>query len=299
MKDFRGKTAFVTGGASGIGLGLARAFGREGMNVVLADIEEKAVKTAAEQLQSEQIKATPIVCDVAERDSVREAALAAIAAYGKIHVVCNNAGVGGPSGVIGVASPAEWDWVIDVNLKGVIYGMETLVPLIRSHGEGGHIVNTASLAGLISGPGLEPYNATKHAVVTMTEGWNAQLEPQGIGVSVLCPGYVRTNIASGVRNRQARYATQVKDAASTAFLGQAVRELLSQGLDPDIVGALVVESIRNGQLYIITDPRWLPFVEARFARIRAGFEASANSETLKAVKTLPQMPQLPQQGSRQ
>jgi NAD(P)-dependent dehydrogenase (short-subunit alcohol dehydrogenase family) len=299
MKDFRGKTALITGGASGIGLGMARAFGREGMNVVLADIEEKAARAAAEQLASEQIKATPIICDVADRASVRKAALEAIAAYGKIHVVCNNAGVGGPSGVIGAASPGEWDWVIDVNLKGVIYGVETFVPLIKSHGEGGHIVNTASLAGLISGPGIEPYNATKHAVVTMSEGWRAQLEPQGIGVSVLCPGYVRTNIASGERNRQARYATEVKSGGATAFLGQAVGELISQGLDPDIVGALVVESIRDGRLYIITDPRWLPFVEARFARIRAGFEAAANSPTLKAVKQLPPMPQMPPQGDRQ
>ena len=150
MKDFQGKTAFITGGASGIGFGMARAFGRAGMNIVIADIEEVAGKRAVEQLASEQVKARHVHCDVADRASMREAALEAIAGFGKIHVVCNNAGVGGPPGQIGLAKPGEWDWVIDVNLKGVVFGMETFVPLIRSHGEGGRHVNTASLAGLIS-----------------------------------------------------------------------------------------------------------------------------------------------------
>jgi NAD(P)-dependent dehydrogenase (short-subunit alcohol dehydrogenase family) len=293
MKDFRGKTAFVTGGASGIGLGMARAFGREGMNVVLADIEEKAAKKAAEQLASEQIKAKAVICDVADRANVREAALKAIAAYGKIHLVCNNAGVGGPSGIIGAAKPGEWDWVIDVNLKGVIHGMETFVPLIRSHGEGGHIVNTASIAGLVSGPGIEPYNATKHAVVTMSEGWAAQLSGEGIGVSVLCPGYVRTRIMESARNRPARYAREGTSDAAWAAAGQVGRNMVEQGIDPDVVGSLVVESIRTGEVYIITDPRWLSFVEARFANIRAGFQAAERSEALKAVKRLPPMPELP------
>src|SRR5690242_20576036 len=245
MKDLRGKTAFVTGGASGIGLGMARAFGRAGMNVVLADIEEKAAKASAEQLASQQIKATPIICDVADRGSVRAAALEAVATYGKIHVVCNNAGVGGPSGILGVAKPGEWDWVIDVNLKGVVYGVETFLPLLKSHGEGGHIVNTASLAGLMSGPGLEPYNATKHAVVTLSEAWRVQLAPAGIGVSVLCPGVVRTNIIEGRRNRQARYTAEGTSDASQQILGQGARAMIEQGLDPDIVGELVVEFVRD------------------------------------------------------
>jgi len=293
MKELRGKTAFITGGASGIGLGMARAFGRAGMNVVLADIEEKAAKAAAERLASEQIKATPIICDVADRGSVRAAALEAIAAYGKVHVVCNNAGVGGPSGMIGVAKPGEWDWVIDVNLKGVVHGVETFVPLIKSHGEGGHIVNTASLAGLISGPGLEPYNATKHAVVTMSETWRIQLAPAEIGVSVLCPGVVRTNIIEGRRNRQARYTTEGTSDSAAQILGSGAREMIAQGLDPDIVGELVVEFVRANEPYIITDPRWRPYVERRFAAILAGFEAAEKSQALKAAKHLPPMPPVP------
>src|SRR6185295_17730027 len=215
--------------------------------------------------------------------------LEAIAAYGKIHVVCNNAGVGGPSGLIGVAKPGEWDWVIDVNLKGVVYGVETFVPLLKSHGEGGHIVNTASLAGLMSGPGLEPYNATKHAVVTMSESWRSQLAPQGIGVSVLCPGVVRTNIMDGRRNRQARYTAEGTSDASLQIMGEQGRNFIQQGLDPDIVGELVVELVRANEPYIITDPRWLPFVERRFAAIRAGFEAASKSQALKAANHLPPM----------
>ena len=191
MQDFRGKTAFVTGGASGLGLSMARAFGRAGMNVVLADIDDKAAKAAAEQLAAEQIKAVPVfvagglgrgeailalldmgaagaqlgtrfaaasesIADVSERTGLREAALEALAAFGKVHVVCNNAGVavGGP---IGTVRERDWDWIIDVNLKSVVYGTEVFVPLIKSHGEGGHFVNTASMAGMISPPGLEPY----------------------------------------------------------------------------------------------------------------------------------------------
>ncbi len=204
MKDFKGKTAFVTGGASGIGLSMARQFGRAGMNVVVADIDERAARGAAERLVSEQIKAVPVVVDVTDRGSVRESALEAIAAFGKIHLVCNNAGVavGGP---IGTVKDRDWDWIIDVNLKGVIYGVETFVPLIKGHGEGGHFVNTASMAGMISPPGMEPYTATKFAVVAMSEGWAAQLAPFNIGVSVLCPGFVRTRIHESGRARQDKY----------------------------------------------------------------------------------------------
>ena len=281
MKDLKGKTAFVTGGASGIGLGMARAFGREGMNVVLADIDKAAAKAAAQVLVSEQIKAVPVRVDVADRAGVRAAALEAIAAFGKIHVVCNNAGVA-IGGAIDNVRDSDWDWIIDVNLKGVVYGVETFVPLIKSHGEGGHIINTASLAGIISGPGSEPYSATKFAVVAMSEGWAAQLAPMGIGLSVLCPGYVRTQIASSGRGRQDRYGGHAPSGFD-AFSSQ-VSQAVANGLDPDIVGARVVEAIRDGDLYIFTDPRFREVVEMRFARIRAGFDAASASPALNSVK---------------
>lgn len=285
MKDFKGKTAFITGGASGIGLSMARAFGRQGMNVVIADIEDAPAKAAVERLASEQIKAVSVHCDVSERNNLRAAALEAVSAFGKVHVVCNNAGVGA-GGEIGKVPERDWDWIIDVNLKSVYYGVETFLPLIRSHGEGGHFVNTASIAGLISGPGMEPYSATKYAVVAMSEGWALQLAGSNIGISVLCPGFVRTRIHESARTKQARFAGAEPDT-----FGPERREVITKaietGIDPDVVGARVVEAVRDGQLYIFTDPRFKDVVEMRFAAIRNGFDQAANSEALKSVKEWP------------
>ena len=284
MKDFRGKTAFITGGASGIGLSMARAFGRLGMNVVIADVDRDAATAAAERLASEQIKAAPIVCDVSERASVRAAALEAIAAFGRVHVVCNNAGVavGGP---IGTVKERDWDWIIDVNLKGVIYGVETFVPLIRGHGEGGHIVNTASMAGMVSPPGMEPYTATKFAVVAMSEGWSAQLAPFNIGVSVLCPGFVRTRIHESGRNRQAKYGGDGDVDPGLNAERAAGAQMVMSGIDPDIVGMRVVEAVRDNELYIFTHPQFKDAAEARFASIRAAFDRAAASPALTSAKS--------------
>src|SRR3954470_10018780 len=158
MQDFTGKVAVITGGASGIGLAMAEAFGREGMSVMLADIEGQALQAAVEGLRAKQIRAEGVVTDVTSRDAVRRAALETIAKFGKVHVVCNNAGIGA-GGQLGMVPERDWDWVIDVNLKGVVYGVEVIAPLIESHGEGGHFVNAASMAGMVSPPGMEPYCA--------------------------------------------------------------------------------------------------------------------------------------------
>ncbi|HEX3811101.1 MAG TPA: SDR family NAD(P)-dependent oxidoreductase [Rhizomicrobium sp.] len=283
ISDFRGKTAFITGGASGIGLSMARAFGRAGMNVVLADIDEKAAKAAAEQLASEQIKAAPVFCDVTERSSVQSAALQAVERFGKVHVVCNNAGVA-VGGQIGTVKPSDWDWIIDANLKGVVYGTETFVPLIKSHGEGGHIVNTASMAGMISPPGMEPYSATKFAVVAMSEGWFGQLAPMNIGVSVLCPGFVKTHIHESGRNRQQKYGGEADVDPGLSLQRDEAAQLVLSGIDPDVVGARVVEAVKAGDLYIFTHPMMRAFVEHRFEMIKAGFDAAENSPAIKAVK---------------
>jgi NAD(P)-dependent dehydrogenase (short-subunit alcohol dehydrogenase family) len=282
MKDFRGKTAFVTGGASGIGLSMARAFGRAGMNVVLADIDLKAAQESADRLASEQIKAAPVQVDVSDHASIRTAALEAVAAFGKVHVLCNNAGVavGGP---VGTVKDKDWDWIIDVNLKGVVYGTETFVALIKSHGEGGHIVSTASMAGMIAPPGMEPYTATKFAVVAMTEGWAQQLAPFNIGVSVLCPGFVKTRIHESGRARQDKYGGQGDVDALGQGASEAAQMVLS-GIDPDVVGNRVVEAIRDNELYIFTHPQMRDFVQMRFAAIMAAFDTAAASPALKAVK---------------
>jgi len=270
---------------------MAEAFGAEGMSVMLADIEESALQRALAGLRERQIRAEGVVADVASRASVQTAAQAAVAAFGKVHVVCNNAGVatGGPLGQI---ADGDWEWIVDVNLKGVVYGVETFAPLIQSHGEGGHIVNTASIAGLVSGAGSEPYSATKYAVVAMSEGWAQQLAPTGVGLSVLCPGYVRTRIASSARNRQDRYGEHADDGFAGA--GTAVAHAVDEGLDPGVVGKRVVEAVRNGDLYIFTDPRFREIVEYRFAAIRAGFDAAAASPALKAVKDWAPLMRAPQ-----
>ncbi|HVV63995.1 MAG TPA: SDR family NAD(P)-dependent oxidoreductase [Rhizomicrobium sp.] len=283
MQEFKGKTAFITGGASGIGLSMARAFGRAGMNVVLADIDLDAARSAAERLSVEQVKTHPVRCDVSERGAVRAAALEAVARFGKVHVVCNNAGVA-VGGQIGTVGERDWDWIIDVNLKGVVYGVETFAPLIRSHGEGGHIVNTASMAGMVSPPGLEPYCATKFAVVAMSEGWAQQLQPMNIGVSVLCPGFVRTRIHESGRARPERYGgVGDVDPGVAATREEAAQNVLS-GIDPDIVGNRVLEAVRNGEFYIFTHPAMRAFVEARFQMILAAFDSAYHSPALASVR---------------
>ena len=282
MQDFKGKTAFITGGASGIGFGMAHAFGRAGMNVVIADIDFEVARKAAEMLQRDQMKAIPIHCDVTLRSEVQRAALDTVAAFGKIHVVCNNAGVavGGPLGTVGAR---DWDWIIDVNLKGVVYGVETFYPLLKSHGEGGHFVNTASMAGMVSPPNMEPYTATKFAVVAMSEGWAQQLAPMGIGMSVLCPGFVKTRILESGRARQSRYGDRAPDVRSDEARAEAAKMVLG-GLDPDVVGERVLEAIKAGELYIFTHPEMRAAVDARFAAIDTGFKLAEESRALNAVK---------------
>jgi NAD(P)-dependent dehydrogenase (short-subunit alcohol dehydrogenase family) len=283
MKDFKGRTAFVTGAASGIGFALARAFGREGCNVVVADIDADAARHAVERLKGDQVKSVAVQCDVSDRDGVRRAALDAVAAFGKVHVVCNNAGVavGGP---LGTVTERDWDWILDVNLKSVVYGVETFYPLIKSHGEGGHFINTASMAGMISPPGMEPYTATKFAVVAMSEGWAVQLQPLGIGVSVLCPGFVRTRIHESGRARQDRYGGKGEVDPGVGTTRQEAAQNVLNGIDPEIVGARVVEAVKAGELYIFTHPTMRDYVEARFQMIRAAFDSAANSPVLKGVK---------------
>lgn len=281
MKDLRGKTAFITGGASGLGLAMAEAFGHEGMNVMIADIEADVAREKVEALRAKQIKADWVKVDVASRDSVRKAALETIARFGKVHLVANNAGVGA-GGAFGEVPEGDWDWVIDVNLKGVVYGMEVFAPLIESHGEGGHFVNTASMAGHISPGGMEPYCATKFAVVAMSEGWQQQLAPKSIGVSVLCPGLVSTNIYAGRRNRQNdAYGAPGKPVDQAALEQQ--REWMAGGIDPLIVGRRVVEAVKDDDLYIFSHVEYESVVRDRFERVMAGFEKSKRSPALGAL----------------
>src|SRR6185312_13198702 len=239
MREFKGKAAFVTGGASGIGLAMGKAFAQAGMKVMLADIEQEALDRALKELSGFEVRG--VACDVADPESVERAAQAAFAAFGKVHVVCNNAGVAASGGIDHI-SIDNWRWVIDVNLMGVLYGIRSFLPHIRAHGEGGHIVNTASMAGMINGMGFSPYAATKFAVVSMSEGLALQLQPLGIGVSVLCPAYVRTRIGESGRNRQERYgkAQPLDPDSPAAALVAEVARLIEAGLDPAEVAKRVL-----------------------------------------------------------
>jgi NAD(P)-dependent dehydrogenase (short-subunit alcohol dehydrogenase family) len=273
MRELAGKTAFVTGGASGIGLALGRAFVQAGMNVMLADIETDALEAAVESLRGSGTEVRGIVCDVADPLSVERAAEASCQAFGKVNVVCNNAGVAAPGGIDDI-SLDNWRWVLDVNLMGVVHGIRTFLPHIRAHGEGGHIVNTASMAGMSSGLGFSPYVASKFAVVGLSEGLATQLKPLGIGVSVLCPGFVRTRIGESGRNRPERYgATQTPDPASPAGLLLAqIAERLQSGLDPSQIAARVLAAIRGDELYVFTHPEMRDEVEERFAAIMVAMD---------------------------
>ncbi len=204
MRELAGKTAFVTGGASGIGFALGRAFAQAGMKVMLADIEADALDAAVKTLRDVGPDVRGVTCDVADPVSVERAARASYETFGNVHVVCNNAGVAGGGGIDAI-SLDTWQWVLDVNLMGVLHGIHAFLPHIRAHGEGGHIINTASMAGMQSGLGFSPYATSKYAVVAMSEGLAMQLKPLGIGVTVLCPGFVRTRISESGRNRPERY----------------------------------------------------------------------------------------------
>jgi len=274
MRELAGKTAFVTGGASGIGFALGRAFAEAGMKVMLADIEADALETAVKSLHNSDVRG--IACDVTDPASVERAAKASFKAFGNVHVVCNNAGVAAGGGIDSI-SLDSWKWVLDVNLMGVLHGIRTFLPHIRAHGEGGHFVNTASMAGMVSGHGFSPYHASKFAVVTMSEGLATQLKPLGIGVSVLCPGFVRTRIGESARNRPEQYGpAQTLDPASpAAALVAQIAQLIESGLDPADVAAQVLKAIREDELYVFTHPEMRAEAKERFATIIAAMDKAA------------------------
>ena len=273
MREFTGKTAFVTGAASGIGLSLAKACAEAGTNVMLADIEKPALDRALEALRDHAPRVRTIVCDVAESASVERAAKATFDAFGNVHILCNNAGVGGGSGIDDI-SLETWRWVIDVNLMGVVNGVKHFLPHMRAHGQGGHIVNTASMAGLQANIGFSPYVASKYAVVGMSEGLARQLAHENIGVSVLCPGFVRTRIAESGRNRPQRYGATQKPAPGSFAAGLATHlaERAESGLDPAVAAAKVLDAIRENELYVFTHPEMRDEVDERFAALTAAFD---------------------------
>jgi len=277
MRELEGKTAFVTGGASGIGLALGRGLAAAGMKVMLADIEAPALHAAVHDLKAGGADVQGIPCDVSDADSVEHAAQATFEAFGHVHVLCNNAGVAGGGGIDTIV-PDTWRWVLDVNVMGVVHGLRSFLPHLRAHGEGGHIVNTASMAGMLGPLWLNPYAASKFAVVAISEGLAAQLKPLGIGVSVLCPGFVRTRISASARNRQERYgAARPPDPTSPAgAVAAKMAELVESGSDPAAIAAHVLAAIREDELYVFTHPEMGPPMAERFAAISAAMAKAAS-----------------------
>lgn len=276
MRDFAGKGAFVTGGASGIGLALGRALAEAGMKVMLADVEAGALEAALRELAATGATVKGVLCDVSDRAAVERAAAEAFAAFGKVHLICNNAGVGVGGGPADQIAPADWDWAVGVNLMGVVHGVAAFLPHIRAHGEGGHIVNTASMAGMMSAPMMSPYNVTKFGVVSLTESLAAELQGTGIGASVLCPGWVNTRIGESLRNRPARLGPPRAPTALALERRAQLQELLRAGMSPEEVAARVMGAIRDGDLYVFTHPEMRAPLEERFRRILAAYDKAAS-----------------------
>ena len=275
MREVAGKVAFVTGAASGLGLAMARSFAAAGMKVALADIEEDALARAHASFEPGNADTIALPLDVTDRDAVAEAAERTEAAFGKVHVVCNNAGVA-TGGSFADLAYEDWDWVLGVNLQGVINGVTTFVPRILAHGEGGHVVNTASMAGLLAFGKAGIYNTTKYAVLGMSEAMRADLAEQNVGVSVLCPGFVNTNIFESGRNRPADLQTESNATdlgVDDAGLDPEAREAMLAGMiEPAVVGDMVLHGVRENEAFIFTHPDFEPMVGMRHAEMVASFE---------------------------
>ncbi len=269
MKDLKGKTAYVSGAASGIGFGIASALAQAGANIALIDIRADALTEARDRLHNLGVHVEAFVSDVSDAARLEETARAIDAAFGPIHIVCNNAGVSMLGEPLENIALSDWNWVIDVNIKGVINGIHTFVPRLRQQGEGGHIVNTASIAGLQVNPNFRTgaYAMTKYAVVALSEALEQELSDTDIGVSVLCPAAVDTGIHLSARARPERLGGPFVRSADH-FMGDLIRE----GLRPEQVGARVVQAIRDNEFYILTHSSPREWVERRFARIMQAFD---------------------------
>jgi NAD(P)-dependent dehydrogenase (short-subunit alcohol dehydrogenase family) len=272
MQDLKGRVAVVTGGASGIGKGIAARLGAAGMMLVLADVERPALDAAVAELRAAGARVLGAVCDVAQPASVESLAQQAYDEFGAVHVLCNNAGVaGGMPKPIWEQGLDDWSWVLGVNLMGVVHGVRSFLPRMLAQGGEGHVVNTASMAGLMPGSGI--YGVSKHAVVALSESLSNELMTQGskIRVSVLCPGWVSTRILESERNRpEAPREAPGPLAPQFELARRAVAQLIASGLDPEAVGDIVVEAIRAERFYVLTHPTWMNMVENRMQNILQG-----------------------------
>jgi NAD(P)-dependent dehydrogenase (short-subunit alcohol dehydrogenase family) len=265
MDDFSGKTAVITGAASGIGLELAKQFGAAGMNLMLADVERPALDRAEAELREAGYPVSAREIDVRDHDQIIDLDHAARDRFGNVHVLCNNAGVGAGGPVADPDSLEAWRWTIDINLWGVIYGCKVFLPGMIEHGEQCHIVNTASMAGLGSAPMMGPYNISKYGVVALSETLSKEMQimQTAVGVSVLCPAFVATGIANSDRNMPDDVrATLPKRAASSGMQAQ-IEAMVAGGINTEVVGQHVLDAVRNDRFWILTHDESKASVTAR------------------------------------
>lgn len=282
MTHFAGKVAFVTGAASGIGLAIATALAQAGAKVMLCDIEREALDKALAALKSTNADVDGVIADVSLKEEIQAAADATMRRFGKVNILVNNAGVGGGGGY-SEWTDASWDWTIGVNLMSVVWGVEIFGPLIEKTieaatkaggGYGGHIVTTASMAGLIAGASPS-YNVTKYGALALSEGLRAPMAERGIGVSVLCPGFVNTKIMESARNLPERHGKTLEEVSADSEAGkfaQLAMASIPNAISPDYVAELVLEGIEGDWPYIFTDAAFEGAVEARFTAIKEGFD---------------------------
>jgi NAD(P)-dependent dehydrogenase (short-subunit alcohol dehydrogenase family) len=269
MEKLAGRVAVVTGGASGIGLGIAQACAGAGMKLALLDVEAGALEKARAELPR-GAEAIAVRADVSDPASLEAAAEQVMGRFGRVDLLCNNAGVL-VHGPLVESAARDWSWLVGVNLLGVAHGLRVFVPRIRAHGEGGHVVNSASIAGLTAIPGLGIYSATKFAVVALSETLREELAPDGIGVSVLCPGGVRTRIHEAERNRPGGPGPPPARVPGEPEVGSVV----DTGMDPARVGEIVLRAVERNDLYVLTHPEFRAGFEERARAILAAFERAA------------------------
>jgi NAD(P)-dependent dehydrogenase (short-subunit alcohol dehydrogenase family) len=276
MRKLHGKVAVVTGGASGIGNAMATRFAEEGMKVVLADIEEGPLADAEKKLTDTGATVLAVPTDVTKGDQMDALAQKTFDAFGTAHVICNNAGVGA-GGPMWTLTEADWQWVLGVNLWGVIHGVRAFVGRLVEQGEG-HVVNTASIAGLTSAPMMGPYNVSKHGVVTLSETLSSELALHGspVKVSVLCPGWVNTRIHEADRNRPPELQQDNPDNPMAEMGRQMLTSLISSGMPPSEVAGRVLDAIQEERFYILTHPDMMPMVRNRMEDILEGRTPAPN-----------------------
>jgi NAD(P)-dependent dehydrogenase (short-subunit alcohol dehydrogenase family) len=271
MKDLSGRTAFITGGASGIGYAMAESFAGAGMKLALADKDADLLDQAVAELARSGAEVIGLKLDVTDRAAMLAAAAAVQAAFGAVHVLCNNAGIGAAA-LLEDTTPAEWDASIGINLTAIYNGLHAFLPGIRRHGQGGHIVNTASMSGLVPTPGMAAYTATKFAVVGLTETLHQELRPHGIGVTLLCPGFVKTRLMETSRREVG--AAEAPPEPARAEIAARIAGAVRGGIAASAVGAMVLRAIQEDQLYCLTTAKYRDLIAGRLHALLAALEAA-------------------------